>query len=126
MSRKEYYRSENNSVKNITEEIHEEIKAVNEEETKHEVEDAVNVQKEEIEEEIKAGTSKEETVTGEVINCTRLNIRKKPDSHSEVATVVNSGTELMIYPDSSTAEWYKVYTESGVEGFCMKNFVTVK
>lgn len=122
MSRKEYYRSENNSVKNITEEIHEEIKAVNEEETKHEVEDAVNVQKEEIE----AGTSKEETVTGEVINCTRLNIRKKPDSHSEVATVVNSGTELMIYPDSSTAEWYKVYTESGVEGFCMKNFVTVK
>lgn len=66
--------------------------------------------------------------TGIVSGCTRLNVRKEPSTHptARIATVVTSGSELRIDLEKSTEDWYKVTTESGVEGFCMKQFVTVK
>ena len=32
----------------------------------------------------------------------------------------------MIDPDMSTADFYKVYTAMGAEGFCEKDFIAVK
>ena len=61
-----------------------------------------------------------------VSNCTRLNIRKKPNKNAEVVTVVNNSDELEINADTSTADWYAVTTSNGVSGFCMKKFVREK
>lgn len=68
------------------------------------------------------------TVIGIVNGCARLNIRKEPSMHAtaRIATVVASGSELTINLAKSTEDWYRVITESGIEGFCMKKFVTVK
>jgi hypothetical protein len=39
--------------------------------------------------------------------------------------VIEQGAEVAINKEESTAEFYKVCTASGVEGFCMKKFITV-
>lgn len=61
-----------------------------------------------------------------VVNCSKLNVRKKPNKASEPLCVVEAQTELLIDMDESTVEWYSVTTPNGVEGFCMKQFITVK
>lgn len=65
-------------------------------------------------------------ITGIVSGCKKLNIRKKPSKAAEVKTEANANTKLEIDMEKSTDEWYKVRTESGVSGFCMKKFVTIK
>lgn len=56
---------------------------------------------------------------------TRLNIRSNPAVGDNVVTVVNEGTVVMIDYPVADGEWFKVYTEAGVEGYCMKKFVKV-
>lgn len=67
-----------------------------------------------------------EPVYGVVDKCEKLNIRKNPNKNSEPVCVVPAKTELMIDSDKSTSDWYSVRTAAGVEGFCMKNFITIK
>lgn len=67
-----------------------------------------------------------EPIDGTVSGCLRLNVRKEPSLTGEVVCEVSVGTTLMIDSDKSTEEWFKVYTETGVEGYCMKKFVTIK
>lgn len=61
-------------------------------------------------------------VTGLVTNCSKLNIRKKPNAKAEIIKVVNAKTQVVIDEEASTKDWYKV-TVSGVNGFCMKSFI---
>lgn len=63
---------------------------------------------------------------GIVSNCKKLNVRKNPSKASEVLFVVSEGSEFAIYENESTTEWYKVCTASGREGFCMKQYITIK
>lgn len=65
-------------------------------------------------------------VTGVVTNCLKLNIRENPNTDSKVVCEVTMLDELVIDEEASTDEWFKVYTEMGVEGFCMKKYVAVK
>ena len=62
---------------------------------------------------------------GVVCNCEKLNIRKYASKDSEVLTIVDAGTELLIDSSKSTANFYKVCTASGIEGYCMEEFVEV-
>lgn len=66
------------------------------------------------------------TVTGTVFNCSKLNVRVKPAIDAEVVTILNINTEVKIDPSRSTNEWLKITTVDGVEGFCMRKFVTAK
>ena len=104
--------------------------------------DAENVPAPEVEEEIMAQPAltieeiaeqePEETVappvepkTG-IVTANKLNIRSLPSANASVAAVVDKNAQLMLDPEYETVEWYKVYTASGIEGYCMKKFVTVK
>lgn len=69
---------------------------------------------------------KEETLIGIVSDCKRLNIRREPNVNKEVVFVVDVGAVLVIDLEKSTDEFYKIYTETGVEGYCMKRFVDIK
>ena len=62
-------------------------------------------------------------VTGVVANCTKLNVRAKADASATVVCVLNVGTEVVINMKKSNNEWFKVRTESGAEGFCMRKFI---
>lgn len=67
-----------------------------------------------------------EPITGVVIGCNKLNVRKKPGLKSEVVTVINAKTKLTINLEESAKDWYKVTVKPGVEGYCMKKYVKTK
>ena len=67
----------------------------------------------------------EEMLTG-VANCLRLHIHTEPDLNSEIVCKVRYLTEVMIDPDNSTKDFYKIYTAMGTEGFCQKDLLTIK
>lgn len=61
-----------------------------------------------------------------VANCLRLHIHSEPSTDSEVVCKVRYSTELAIDLDSSTEDFYKIYTAIGAEGFCQRDLVTIK
>ena len=62
---------------------------------------------------------------GKVSNCKKLNIRKLPSRDAEIVSELIEGSEVMIDEKESTALFYKICTEHGIEGFCMKEFIKV-
>lgn len=68
---------------------------------------------------------KVDTTTGVVTDCKMLNIRKTPSKDSDPVCTVDAGEFLTVNLNDSTAAWYSVRTSAGVEGFCMKKFVSV-
>lgn len=68
-------------------------------------------------------------VFGVVTNCKKLNVRTKPNRiarNTNVILEVAAGTELLIDLDKSVGDWYRVQHASGVEGYCMKTYITLK
>lgn len=103
------YDEETKSLADVTEEVEEEIAEVNESE---------EVTKE-------ATKEADSTVVGYVSGCLKLNIREEGYLGANVVCVVPEKTALLIEVAESNDEWYKVYTETGMEGFCMKQYVTL-
>lgn len=66
------------------------------------------------------------SVIGVVHNCYKLNLRAYPAITRSVITTLNSGDEVKIVEEESTDDFYKVVTSSGVEGFCMKEYIEIK
>lgn len=62
---------------------------------------------------------------GVVVDCLKLNVRMEPNSDSEVVGQISAATQLKVYEDESTEEFYKICTYSGVEGYCMKKFINI-
>lgn len=62
---------------------------------------------------------------GKVSNCKKLNIRKLPSRDAEIVSELIESSEVMIDEKESTALFYKICTEHGIEGFCMKQFIKV-
>lgn len=60
------------------------------------------------------------------VNCLRLHMLSEPDLASEVICKIRYLTEVAIDLDSSTEDFYKIYTAIGAEGFCQKDLITVK
>lgn len=67
-----------------------------------------------------------ETVVGFVSGCDRLNMRKEASKTAEVVTILHKYAELQIDKAKSTEEFYKVTTLAGIEGYCMKKFISVR
>lgn len=65
------------------------------------------------------------TVVGVVTDCIKLNVRVEPNAKAEVVCEIAASTELMIDEDRSTDEFYKIYTAAGIEGYCMKKFISI-
>lgn len=65
-------------------------------------------------------------VKGKVVGCERLRVRKLPNSDSEVLCVIPEGTKVLIDTDKSTVNWYAVSTAAGLNGYCMKKYISTK
>lgn len=64
-----------------------------------------------------------------VVGCGKLNVRENPSKDAKVVCVMNLGQELTVDLDKSTEEFYKVYTcvkEVLYEGYCVKQFISIK
>lgn len=65
------------------------------------------------------------TVTGEVANCTKLNVRANPDATAAVVCVINAKTEVEVDVEHSNDEWLKVKTAAGNVGYCMRKYIEI-
>lgn len=92
------------------------------------VDETSNVPKKELEtpiDTVKAET-KPNTVSGVVVNCLKLNVRKEPKIDADVVTRISALTEVVIDTGASAGDFYKVCTDTGIEGFCMKKYIALK
>ena len=61
---------------------------------------------------------------GKVANCTMVNVRVEPDSNAKILAVINAGTQVDVFSEENG--FYKVVIEEmGIEGFIMKDYVSV-
>lgn len=65
-------------------------------------------------------------VMATVIDCVKLNMREHPSTDADVLCIIPVGTEVQVDVDNYYADWFRVYTAAGQEGFCMKQFICVK
>lgn len=67
---------------------------------------------------------KKEPVYG-VVSCLSLNVRKGPDIREAILGLIHRNDKVLIDETASTDGWYSVCTEAGLEGFCMKEYISV-
>lgn len=71
------------------------------------------------------GIEVEEPVFGLVVDCLKLRVRTRPNKESEVLCVLDKGDKVEIIKEKSTHKFYKIVLPSGVEGFCLKDFIEI-
>lgn len=64
-------------------------------------------------------------IVGSVVNCQLLNIRENPGTDRKPISVLSFGEEVEILDGESNAEWVKVKTEFGIEGYCMSKYIEI-
>lgn len=62
---------------------------------------------------------------GKVVDCVKLNVREEPNAKAFVVFEIPVGSMVFIDENCSTDEFYKICTEHGVEGYCMKKFIEI-
>lgn len=55
-----------------------------------------------------------------------LNVYTRSDTSSEVVCMTYYNSEVEIDLDNSTDDFYKICAASGAEGYCQKEFITIK
>ena len=61
-----------------------------------------------------------------VVDCAKLNVRSDATVDSEPVGIIDKDAKVFVYEDESTEEFYKVCTATGLEGYCMKKFISVQ
>ena len=64
-----------------------------------------------------------------IIGYTKLNVRKNPSKDSEVVCIITKDSSITVDYNESTEDFYKVYVNVdnvSYEGFCMKEFISIK
>ena len=64
-----------------------------------------------------------------IIGYTKLNVRKNPSKDSEVVCIITKDSSVTVNYNESTEDFYKVYVNVDnvpYEGFCMKEFISIK
>lgn len=69
---------------------------------------------------------KSEHITGIVDNCIRLNVRENPSVDAEILTALEAGSEVRLLKDEIENGFYKICTASGLEGYCMCEYIVIK
>lgn len=65
-----------------------------------------------------------EIFIGVVTNCNKLNVRQKPNG--EILTVISKGSIVIIDIEDVTDDWYKIFTEDEISGYCMAKFIEIE
>lgn len=68
----------------------------------------------------------EEPLTAVVVGCAKLNVREEPTSKATVVAVIDASNEVVVYDSESFGNYYKVCTASGIEGYCVKDYLELK
>lgn len=63
---------------------------------------------------------------GVVSGCKKLNVRSEASIKGNVVCIIAENDAVVIDVKASVDGWYKVYTEAGVEGYCMAQYIMIK
>lgn len=63
---------------------------------------------------------------GVVANCKLLNVRRKPSLDADILIIINESDEVIVDDEESTDDFYKVLTESGRKGYCVKKYIEIR
>lgn len=63
---------------------------------------------------------------GRVYGCKKLNVRKQPSTSAEIVTEIVEGSEVILDVNASNALFYKISTENGIEGYCMRKYIAAQ
>lgn len=63
---------------------------------------------------------------GKIRDCDKLNVREESNINSKVLCKLDKTSEVEIDKTKSTREFYKISTSSGVSGYCMKKYMSIK
>ena len=130
MSQNKNYSKFSQKKENVNlEEIFPETEAVEADAEQESIMDSVvEAEAEQAQEIVEESQEVEEAVptVGFVDNCECLRVRKESNVDSEELCIINKLSEVVIDLDNSTDYFYKVTTSEGVEGYCMKKFITIK
>lgn len=66
------------------------------------------------------------TVKGTVIGCLKLNVREQMNLKSTPLSVLPVSSEVKVVANEEHDGWYHVFTSTGVEGYCMKQYISIK
>jgi uncharacterized protein YgiM (DUF1202 family) len=61
-----------------------------------------------------------------VVGCAKLNVREEPSPRATVVAIIDASNEVVINEDESFGNYYKVLTASGIEGYCIKDYLELK
>lgn len=62
-----------------------------------------------------------------VVTANKLNVRKEPSKESEVLCIIEKDEEVTLSDEEASYEdFYKVITSTGVEGYCVKEYINIK
>lgn len=123
------------TIEESTEEVNETIEQV--EETVNEVEESTNETEETTKEVTEEVTEPEvivpsiennvenNEVIGKISGFEKLYVRKEASKDSEPVGIVTDKDDLSIDVSHSTDDFYKVITSTGLEGYCVKEFVKI-
>lgn len=67
--------------------------------------------------------SQDAPIVGTVFGCYQLNVRERPDLESRSIGILSSGDHITIRPFRPDSKFFRVRTESGIEGFCLKSYI---
>ena len=70
-------------------------------------------------------TTETEPIEG-TVGCEKLYVRSDATVDSDPVGIIDRGSKVFIYEDESTEEFYKVCAATGLEGYCMKKFISVQ
>ena len=91
-----------------------------------EIDSEDNVEVTDVTKEIEESISDVNSITGIVSDCKKLRVRNAPGLDSDVICEIEAGSIVEIDEVNSTEEFYKVCTETGIDGYCMKKFIKVE
>lgn len=89
----------------------------------------MDMEVEKIEEETEVSEPIDDSVrltAGFVSSCKKLNVREHPDKNANILCEVVENTELMVDPVAISSGFYRVVLPSGIEGYCVKDFIAIK
>ena len=64
-------------------------------------------------------------ISGTVVDCVKLNVRSDPSPSAEIVGVLAVNTKVNVDTRMTTDEWFYIYTEAGVKGYCLKTNIRV-
>ena len=61
---------------------------------------------------------------GTVIGCEKLRVRPTSNTDQEEIALIDEGSIVKISLEDSTEDFYKIRTDDGIEGYCMRSFIS--